>query len=169
MSIKRHYKTSLGKTFLSILTTFVVFLIEGMTGRTAVRMFLVYFWLSCGALLGGILSGFLNITRWVTVPTGILIVLLLMWAVMVGRLLLFFPLPLCRRGKCRELFDYRWKVGSIFGREKWGIYSYKCECGDSYVRHGRRFMLLNADGTKCPYKKLIGFRTWIDDSDLLPN
>jgi hypothetical protein len=50
----------------------------------------------------GIISGFL-ITR----------------AVLVGRLRVFFPLPLCRRRRCHTLGrDYVWRLGTLFGYER---------------------------------------------------
>jgi len=36
-----------------------------------------------------------------------------------------------------------------------------------YIREGRRFMSLLPDDTTRPYKKLVGFRKWEDDSVLL--
>ena len=82
-----------------------------------------------------------------------------------GGLLLFFPLPFCRRGKCQAFGqDYIWRLGTLFGYETKGTYSYKCACGDIYIRNGARFMELLPDGTRRPYKRLVDFREWADDS-----
>src|SRR5712692_4443927 len=43
--------------------------------------------------------------------------------VLVGRLRLFFPFPLCRQGKCYRFGrDYVWRLGTLFGYEGKGIY-----------------------------------------------
>lgn len=157
------------KRIAPVLGTFVMFVVDGMLRPPIVRTLVIWLLIGCGFFLGGLLSGWLKITRWVTTPTAILIVLLLVWGVTIVRLLLVIPLPVCRGGTCRTLHDYRWKVGTICGRERWGEYHYQCRCGDRYVRHGRRFMVLSPEGAKHPYKKLIGFRKWIDDSGPVPN
>jgi len=88
------------------------------------------------------------------------------WLALKNRLLFFFPFPLCRRGKCYRLgTDCVWRIGTLFGYETKGIYSYKCRCGDVYIREGKRFMELLPDDTLRPYKKLIAFRKWADDSE----
>src|SRR5882762_5454810 len=95
---------------------------------------------------------------------GIIVGFLITRAILVGRLRLFFPLPLCRRGKCHTLGrDYVWRLGTLFGYETKGNYLHKCACGDMYVRKGTRFMELLPDDTRRPYKRLVGFRKWVDD------
>jgi len=81
--------------------------------------------------------------------------------------LLFLTLPSCKRGQCKSYKDYIWPKGTFFGRTRWGVYHCKCNCGDYYVRDGKRFMEVVSfpDGPLRPYKKLIGFRKWTDDSD----
>ena len=54
---------------------------------------------------------------------------------------------------------------TLFGYETKGNYLYRCACGDMYVREGTRFMELLTDDTRRPYKRLVGFRKWADDSD----
>ena len=36
-----------------------------------------------------------------------------------------------------------------------------------YIREGKKFMALLPDDTTGPYKKLVGFRKWEEDSVLL--
>ncbi len=98
--------------------------------------------------------------------SGIVVGFLITRTILEGRLGVFFPLPLCRRGKCRTLGRaYVWRLGTLFGYETKGNYLYRCACGDMYVRQGTRFMELLADDTRRPYKRLVGFRKWADDSD----
>jgi hypothetical protein len=88
----------------------------------------------------------------------------LTWGLVVGRILLLFPFPACRQGKCRGFQQFAWKRGTIRGWEGWGVYRYQCRCGDQYIRRGRRFRQILPDGKELPYKRLIGFRTWESDS-----
>jgi hypothetical protein len=95
---------------------------------------------------------------------GFAIGLLITRAILVGRLQLLFPLPSCRQDKCHRFGqDYVWRLGTLFGYESRGIYLYRCRCGDTYIRKGKRFMSLLPDESMRPYKKLVGFRTWVDD------
>lgn len=88
----------------------------------------------------------------------------LLWIILVGRLRLFFPLPRCKRGNCRNYDGYYWPVGTIYGWEWWGVYRYRCKCSDDeYVRRGKRFMEVSPDEQNVHYKKLCGFRKWTDD------
>jgi hypothetical protein len=121
-------------------------------------------WL-CVFLLADFLKKSWGIGPWIGYSIGFVIVFFLSWAILLGHILLFFPFPSCRQRKCHSIDDYTWNIGSFLGREGWGVYSYKCECGNEYVREGKRFMEVLPDGTKRPYKKLIGFRKWADDLD----
>jgi hypothetical protein len=33
------------------------------------------------------------------------------------------------------------------------------------IRHGKKFSQVLTDGEARPYKKLVGFRTWVDDTE----
>jgi hypothetical protein len=128
-------------------------------------LLLVSSWFFCGGLLGLALQ-----ERWghpgffLGCLLGTLGGAIVTWVVLTGRLLLFFPLPPCRQGKCRLLGkDFVWKKGSILGYEGKGVYHYKCKCGDEYLRTGKKFQELLPDGTTRSYKTLVGFRTWADD------
>ena len=134
---------------------------------TLPRLLGTTFWIVCGMLLAlylgkswGVVGNCIGFT------IGLAGVILFTWLILLGRILLFLPFPPCRQGKCHRLGDYVWRQGTIYGWEKWGVYSYRCKCGDYYVRDRKRFMQLLSDGTKQPYKKLIGFRKWADDLDL---
>jgi hypothetical protein len=94
---------------------------------------------------------------------AILLVFLFVWAVSIGRLLLFFPFPSCCNGKCRDITAYEWRIGYIYGRKEWGVYHYRCRCGDEYIREGKRFLRVLPDGSKEPYMILTGFRKWEKD------
>ena len=91
--------------------------------------------------------------------------ILLLW----GLFALFYPCPQCRRGKCRHYTDFVWRKWTFFGYEKWRAWRYMCSCGDEHIFDGNRFMEVLPDGTKRPYKKLVGFRKWADDLDSQDN
>jgi hypothetical protein len=86
--------------------------------------------------------------------------LVLLWAVVLGRILLFFPFPTCRRGRCSTISDYAWDMGTLYGKRRWGTYSYTCRCGDRYERVGRTFVAIDPDGSRSVLRRLRGFRTW---------
>lgn len=152
-----------------------------LIARTGPRLLAVVLCVGCGTALGGLSW------RWGGEPPiglvlrpalGVLFVTFLFWALQLGRLRLFFPLPLCRQGKCRTYRDYTWNVRTIYGRLGWGCYVYRCNCGDHYFRRGKRFMEivppegLDASGDIAiteentrPYMRLAGFRQWGDDHD----
>ena len=94
---------------------------------------------------------------------SVVFVLLLIWVLTLGNLLLRFPFPPCRQGRCRTIDAYTWIRGRIYGREKWNTYHYWCRCGDEYVREGKRFFQVLPDGTKKPYMMLAGFQKWEND------
>jgi hypothetical protein len=122
-------------------------------------------WVASAAFLaGGVGSRWGTAGRWgIGCLFGLVLAPFLSWAIWLARILTCYPLPPCRRGKCRGIGDFTWPIGWTFGREKWGTYYYKCSCGDEYVREGKQFMELLSDGTKRPYKKLVAFRKWADD------
>jgi hypothetical protein len=133
---------------------------------TLPRFLMATIWFICGGFLGVALKkpwgrpGF-----YIGCLIGTIGGMILTWAILTGRLLLFFPLPPCRQGKCHRLgTDFVWKKGRILGYEGKGIYHYKCRCGDEYLRKGKKFLELLPDGTRRPYKMLVGFRQWADDS-----
>jgi hypothetical protein len=120
---------------------------------------------TCGFVLADLLGKLLGFPGYITgFITGIGTAYFIFWAVLVGRLQIFFPLPLCRHGKCEGYNDYYWKTGTICGWEWWGIYRYRCKCAnDEYIRKGRQFMLVLPDGATVPFRKLYGFRKWKED------
>jgi hypothetical protein len=133
---------------------------------TLPRLLLVVFSAVCGAMIWNALrKPWGRIGYLVFDLSGLAVGILVTRAILVGRLRLLFPLPLCRRGKCHTLGrGYVWRLGTLFGYEAKGNYLYRCACGDLYVRQGRRFMELLPDDTRRPYKRLVGFRKWQDDS-----
>jgi hypothetical protein len=152
--------------------SFIRFLLDGfaLTPRSLVRLVSVWFCIAVSVLFGSFLGKHLEkiygiAGRWTGYIIGILAVFILIWLVLLGRILLFFPFTTCRKQKCHGIKDYGWPIGAIYGRVGWGVYRYGCRCGDEYIRQGRRLMELLPDGTKRPYKKLIGFRKWADDLD----
>ena len=133
------------KPFPRILIVTFCFLCAGLLGLTFQK-----FWGRPGLYIGCLL--------------GTIGGMILTWAILTGSLLLFFPLPLCRQGKCLRFGkDFIWKKGRLLGYEGNGVYHYRCRCGDEYLRKGKKFLLLLSDGTSRPYKVLIGFRKWVDD------
>jgi hypothetical protein len=123
-------------------------------------------WVLCGFLLATHLQSWGAVWVIIGFLTGGTVAFIITWFLLLGRLLLFFPLPICRNGKCSRFGkDYVWKKGTIYGWEKWGKYRYKCKCGDQYVRQATKFMIVASDGSIHPYKKLVGFRHWEDDGE----
>lgn len=130
------------------------------------KLLVTAFWIFCGEAFAtemgrswgwgipGYVVGFL---------TGFAGALILTWAAIVGRVRVLYRFPVCRQGKCRNFRHFLWRRGTIHGWEGWGVYLYKCECGDAYIRRGRRFLQVVGKEER-PYKKLVGFQTWADDS-----
>ncbi len=144
-----------------------VFLADLFVGqiRWPGRFIFVIFLYSISLALASHLNDEIGLSLWIGVPSLIVIVLLLVWALKLGPLLLFYPFPPCRGGQCCSINDYAWVVGRIYGREKWGQYRYWCKCcDDEYVRRGTRFLHVLPDGTERPYLKLVGFRNWQPDT-----
>jgi len=140
-------------------------LVGGM--QSLVRQLLLVFWMVCGIEFARLLGGhFGPIGIAIGFPAGILLSSILTWAVWLARVLLFQPFPPCGQQNCRGMGDYSWNLARLFGWEKWGVYRYQCRCGDEYVRIGRQFMRSLPDGTLRPYKRLTGWRTWMDDTGL---
>lgn len=151
---------------------FLIYTVVGKNSRTTLR--------GLGfAALAGILTFPLKrvsgMPAWVCSFTAYLALCLLAWSSLLGRLLLFRPFPICRKGKCRGIDDYSWSHGLYFGKCAWGMYFYWCKCGDRYLRRGERFMEWTPGeapeesrrdirkGQTLPYKRLVGFRKWQDD------
>jgi hypothetical protein len=150
--------------------SFIHFLFDGfaLTPRSVVRLVLVWLCLAVGVIFGNFLGPHFEpicgvAGHWIGYIIGVLVVLIVLWLILLGHVVLFFPFTSCRQGKCHGIEDYRWYIGTIYGRVSCGTYRYRCRCGDEYVRQGNRFMEVLPDGTKRPYKKLVGFRKWADD------
>jgi len=76
--------------------------------------------------------------------------------------------PVCSSGKCRGKRDFAVSPSCYYSNEDRpvdGLTEYKCKCGDEYVRRGKRFMALDSERNPHPYKKLVGFHKWADDTD----
>lgn len=65
-------------------------------------------------------------------------------------------LPKCRDGCCRA-GDYKLRQ---FGEE----FGWVCKLGKRYKRRGRRFLVVNEDGSETPYLIWRPFRGWFPDS-----
>lgn len=161
-------------------TSYLRFLFDGFClARTLPRLLAMQFCVMSGTALG-VLSW-----RWaggssegLVLPSilGILFVAFVLWALQLGCLGLFYPFPVCRRGKCSTFRDYTWDVRTIYGRVGWGCYVYRCSCNDHYFRRGKRFMeivppedlealgdiAITKENTR-PYMRLVGFRRWSED------
>ena len=154
---------------------FILFTLVGKTLPTKLRSF---GFIILTSLLSLYLKTIWGIPVWIGFPIVFVALCLIVWAALLSRLLLFFPFPICRKGKCHSIDDYSWSMGSYFGKCWWGVYWYRCRCGDEYLRRGKRFMefipevvkppspwFYISKGTTRPYKKLVGFRKWVDDTE----
>lgn len=123
------------------------------------------FWFACGGVVAFELGKRFGVVGYVCgVFIGMGCSYLFTWIITVGRLRLFYPLPLCQQGKCKDYDDYDWPVGTVYGREWGGIYRYRCNCHkDEYIRKGNKFLIVLSNQTTEPYKKLAGFRAWVED------
>jgi hypothetical protein len=141
---------------------FLRFLLDGFTGLlwSFWRWIVVWCWTGVGLAIADYLdrNGVVNV--WAAFPFTTILVLVFVWAGTLGRILLFFPFPLCRNGKCRGIKAYLWPIGTVYGRWRWGDYRYQCLCGHEYVRKGRHFFYVLPDGSRQPYMTLSGFRIW---------
>jgi hypothetical protein len=133
---------------------------------TLPRLLLAMSWPLCGVLIWeGLHEPWGRIGYAAFIVLGFVVGLLATRAFLIGRLWVLFPLPACRRGKCQRLGrDYTWRLGTLFGYETKGHYLYRCACGEMYIRKGKRFTELLPDDTHRPYKRLVGFRKWADES-----
>jgi len=107
-----------------------------------------------GSWHGSLIGGFVGSVAWVA---GLF---LLAW--MGGQWSGSGYVPQCRNGCCRSYHpdkddrDFRLKV---IERECYWL----CKCGDRYQRRGKRFVLINEDGTETPYMIWRAFRGWFPD------
>lgn len=131
---------------------------------TLPRMLMTALWIDSGGWVA------LQLHRWfgfigyiVGFPLGFFAAVFVTLAILIGRIALLYPFPLCRMGQCHGFGQYVWMRGTIYGYERGGRYRYGCECSDEYVRRGRKFLSVLADGTEVPLKKLVGFRKWAHD------
>jgi hypothetical protein len=154
------------------------FILYVLVWKTLITLLRSMTFIVVAALLAIFLKNHFGISDWIGFPIVFVVMCLLIWAVLLGRLLLFVPFPSCRKGKCHSIDDYSWFHGTFFGKCKWGVYWYSCRCRDQYLRRGKRFMEFIPEpkdspspwvdirkGTTRPYKKLIGFRKWADDTE----
>jgi hypothetical protein len=142
--------------------------------KTASRLYLLSFWGLCGYFffsplversfsllgVGGGMSHIVGLC--IGIPVGFVVSSIITWALGLSRILLFRPFPVCSQGRCRSIQDYTWNPADIFGRIRWGVYAYECRCGDRYIRLGKKFLKVIGDEHR-PFKKLSGFREWMDD------
>ena len=154
------------------------FILFTLFGKTLPHLLRLYGFIFLTVPLSLYLKTTRGISLWISFPIVFLALCLITWTVLLSRLLLFFPFPMCQKGKCHSIDDYSWSMGSYFGKMRWGVYWYKCQCGDEYLRRGKRFMKFIPEvvvppspwfninkGTTRPYKKLVGFRKWADDTE----
>lgn len=131
---------------------------------TVTMLVLGIFWGTCGALLSHELGKSFGVIGYITgYILGAFASYLFTWVFLVGRLLFFFPLPVCRQGCCQGYNNYDWPISTIHGWEGWKVYRYRCRCQDEYIRVGKKFLEVLPDKQTRPYKKLVGFRRWTDD------
>ena len=73
----------------------------------------------------------------------------------------FRPLrPTCQQGKCHSA-DYQ--INVVVKEGSWEAEN-RCNCGDTYLRRGNRFMLRRPDGSTQPYMLRNPFRNWEPDN-----
>ncbi|HEY1253488.1 MAG TPA: hypothetical protein VGF01_01765 [Terracidiphilus sp.] len=74
--------------------------------------------------------------------------------------------PVCKNNKCGKNDFQRCILSPDEQKEEranqW--ITYECRCGDKYVRRKKKLMTLNSEQKAHPYKKLVGFHKWADDT-----
>jgi hypothetical protein len=98
---------------------------------------------------------------------GFYVPVLWFWTMILLSILLD-PFPACRSGNCRGSKDFTVSETCYYSNKNRpvdGSVEYKCKCGDEYVRRGKKFMALDPERRPNPYKKLIGFHKWADDTE----
>ena len=151
--------------------SFVTFLLDGFRGipRSLVR-FIVF---QLSVMFSTVLAYLL--WTWFEKPSGLLglgvpmvisclTVFLALWVFQLGRILLFYPFPTCRKGKCYSIDDYSWHVPTIYVRYGVKFMEVLPDAPRLNGAHWKKPIL--ADDATLPYKKLTGFRQWSDDLDL---
>lgn len=157
----------------------MLFLLYALIGKTLLTLIRAILMGICAALLYRYLRESFGLGNGIAVLVAFCVVYVGTWVALMGRILLFFPFPLCRKGKCQSIDDYSWFHGTFFGKCSWGLYWYSCHCGDQYLRRGKRFMEFIPEvtdpptpwvdirkGKTRPYKRLVGFRQWSDDGEM---
>jgi hypothetical protein len=131
-------------TLFHVLWLSFIFTCAFFAGRT-----LAVYWGKWGWVAGGLI--------------GITCVFLLLYALWLLAELYyrFRPLrPTCRRGKC-QADEYEIKV--VVKEGSWESEN-RCKCGDTYVRRGKRSMLLGPDGSTQPYMLRRPYHNWEPDN-----
>jgi hypothetical protein len=88
----------------------------------------------------------------------------LAWVYVEGLLFDGVPwLPTCRKGRCvggrlTDFGDY-----NSVRDGKGGLFGFRCRCGDTYRKVGRRFVEVASDGTLRPYLIWSPVKGWTDD------
>jgi hypothetical protein len=88
------------------------------------------------------------------------------WTYLQGLLYRGVPLlPVCRNGCCRGEGlagpgDY-----TPVWNDDWTVRGFRCRCGITYQKMGRRFVQLSADGSRKPYLIWSRLKGWIPDRE----
>ncbi len=141
------HRVARGMTLIEILT-FIALVVCAISGAKLGHRIMGSWY---GWLLGGIL--------------GVIIVFVCICALgLVMHLWSGTGLPKCRNGCCR---GPGLRFGDYFGdydiQESGGEFYRMCKCGDRYQRRGKRFVLINEDGTETPYLIWRRFKGWSPD------
>jgi hypothetical protein len=75
--------------------------------------------------------------------------------------------PACKNGKCGKNDFQRCVLPPQEQQEERSNHwiTYECRCGDKYVWQEKKLMALDSERKAIPYKKLVGFHKWADDTD----
>lgn len=112
----------------------------------------------------GLIGYVIGLPTGVAVMLGILSGASLTWTYIRGLLFRGVPaLPVCRNGCCRggrlsDPGDYK-----IDWNDNWTVRGFRCRCGDTYQKIGRRFVELAPDGSFKPYLIWSRHKGWCPD------
>jgi hypothetical protein len=150
-----------------------MFALYTVLGKNLIDLFRGMAFFATAGIIAGSLKTKFGFTPFLASVALLPCLISLAWFLLLTRLLIFRPFPVCRKGKCRGIDDYYWQHGRYFGKCTWSFYLYCCRCGDYYLRRGKRFMeWLPTEESKHdirkgitrPYLRLVGFRKWQADT-----
>jgi hypothetical protein len=145
---KRQHYPALGFTLIELLG-FIVLVICMCFGAKFIHN-------RFGGIFGWLLGGFLGFLAFLLVGSAL--------ALVKDGFEGIPRLPKCRNGCCRGPGNLLGDYGDYESCKLGDKYYLVCRCGGRYKRNGKRFVVINDDGTETPYLIWRPFRGWFQDT-----